>query len=118
MTTISKAGVSVDASMVLGWSSTRDARTVEHAIIGKPAPDFTLRASTPRGGTLSYFLPDLADAIALEALHGDDPAPVTLTDPAIPGGTLTYVVTGGVELLAADEAGLHWQVNVQYRATT
>jgi hypothetical protein len=115
-TTITKGASIVLALFVLGWDTPRTARTVEHNVIGKPVPDFTLRPSGPRGGTLTYFFDDLGDAVACETLHADAPAPLTVADPAIPGGSLVYVVTGDVTLSAANEAGAVWTVAVGFRA--
>lgn len=118
MTTIAKAGATVTALTVLGWDTTRPARTVVHAVIGKPEPDFTLRASGPRTGTVRYLFAELADAEACESLHGDAPAPVTLTDPATPGSPMVYLVTGAVHLTADDEAGTRWSVSVDFTEIT
>jgi hypothetical protein len=115
-TTITKGATTVVALFVLGWNTPRTARTVEHDVIGKPIPDFTLRPSGPRGGTLTYFFDQLTAAQACETLHADAPAQVTVADPGIPAGVLTYVVTGDVTLSAADEAGAVWTVAVGFRA--
>jgi hypothetical protein len=118
LTTVTKDAVTVTPLFVIGWQSAREARTVVHDILGKPTADFTLRPSGPRGGTLTYFFADLADAISCEVLHADAPGILVLSDTAIPGGTMAYVVTGDVSLVAANDEGRRWTLEVTYRSTT
>lgn len=113
-TLITKGGDQLAPLFVYGWDTARPARTVVHEIIARPDPDFTVRPSGTRRGTLTYLFADVGDAVACERLHADDPAPVTLADPDVPDGGGVYVVTGEVGLASADDVGTSWFVRVGF----
>ncbi len=115
MTTLTRGAVIITPYDVLGWESSRAARTVLHAVLERPGPDVTLRAAAPRRGVLRLFFTTYAEALEAEEAHAV--AGVwTLVDTDEPGWDMSYVVADGdVSTRAATDWGGAWTVEVPYQ---
>lgn len=109
MATITRGAVTLTAIDVLGWSMTRETRTVVHPIIGDPEPDVTTRAPGLRTGDVHVIVATHVQAKTIaDAL-------------AVPGGawtidaellTMRARVTGDISVTSHDEEGSPWHVTV------
>lgn len=117
MTTISDGTTTLTPMLVLGWTPTREARTVVHRLIGRPDPDVTLRPHALRSGQLRILCEDETAATAMESLHASGVV-LTLEDADVSAVAMAYVVSGmlGIEL---DPGTLtRWVVTADYTEVT
>ena len=113
-TTITRGVDSVSPALVLGYKSARTAKNLIHPIIGRPDPDVTLAAAGLRTGTLELFCLDLAQALAVEALHAGEGV-CQLEDTDLPALNMFYVASGEIGLELDEETRLRWVVSVEYQ---
>lgn len=90
-------GTAQTITLVLGYRSSRRVETVVHTIIGRSAPDFTLKPAGPRTGTFRLFALDETAAAALETLLRR-PGTFTLADTATNIADTTFTPTGGIDV--------------------
>lgn len=114
MTTLSDGTTSLVPMLVLGYTTTREPRTVVHAVIGRPDPDVTLRPAALRNGTLRILCADVAAAQAMVDLHAQG-LPLTLSEDDLPSLDMAYVVDGPITSSLDDETRVRWVVEVGYR---
>lgn len=93
MTTISDGTTTLTPMLVLGWSTSREARSVVHRLIGRPDPDVTLRPHGLRTGQMRILCEDMAAALAMEALHASGVV-LTIADDDVAATSMSYVVSG------------------------
>lgn len=99
---------------VIGYDATRPVEVVEHAVIGSPVPDFTLRAARTRRGRFELLCTTRAAGVELERfLTASGPYRLT-ADGGLP--PTVFLVTGsvGVRFEATHTA----IVSVDYTAVT
>lgn len=118
MATITDGVTTLTPDLVLGWESTREARTRVHAILSREDPDVTLRPAATRSGLLRLFFTEWADAYAADQAHGG--ATVWTLDATTEqaGLTLTYVVSGPTSLRDEGTDRRRWLVEVAYQEVT
>lgn len=115
MATITDGTVTITPDLVLGWDSTRDARTQVHPVLGRPDPEVTLRPAGTRTGTLVLFFTDLADAQAAEDAHAT-PGVWSMDNTTEGAPSLAaYVVSGPITLRAEGPNLDRWLVEVAYQ---
>jgi hypothetical protein len=112
--TLTRGATTLTPFDVLGWDSTREARTVLHQPIDNPVPEVTAREAAPRSGTLRLFFAEQVDAVAAEDAHAL-PGPWLLTDPDGGYRPMRYVVVGPVRLSSTSDDGSRWIVEVGYQ---
>lgn len=118
MPTITNGTDIITPVLVNGFTSSREARTVVHDILDRPAPDTSLRESGSRTGTLELLFTGEASAFAAETLHAGISV-WSISDPDRPSIAMTYVVAGGsVERELDDETRDLWLVRVPFREVT
>ena len=116
MATISSGSLTSAPYLVLGYQSSRASGNVIHQIIGRPAPDITLRAAAPRTGTLELFYLNGTAAAACERLHASARV-LRFSNPDHPATSMDYVASGDIST-ELDEGGLRWIVSVDYQEIT
>jgi hypothetical protein len=114
MTTITDGTTTITPDLVLGWDSTRDARTQVHPVLGRSDPEVTLRPSAVRTGRLQLWFVEQADAVAAELAHAGTSVWSLNAGPDAPG-LPAYVVSGAVTLHADGSSLDRWLVEVEYQ---
>lgn len=95
------SGTAATLAAVLGYQSTRAIDTVVHTIIGRSAPDFTLKPVGPRTGTFRLYAADesvAASLVTLLSMQGS----FILADTATTIADTTFTPTGNLGV-ALDE---------------
>lgn len=114
VSTITHAGGVIAPEVINGWSSTREARTIAHTILGSPAPDITLRPAAARRGVLRCVFAEEADAAAAVEVFAT-PQVLTFIDDDRPTLAGAFVVTNGDITLDLDGATADvWVVSVPF----
>jgi hypothetical protein len=113
VTTISDGTTTLTPMLVLGWSTSREARTVVHRLIGQAAPDVTLRPHALRSGSLRILCADMAEALAMEALHAAGVV-LTLDDDDVSAVAMSYVVSGALSVDLDPATLARWVVTADF----
>ena len=87
-------GAVVTATDAVAYESTRPGLAREHAVLGRPVPEFTLAAGAPARGTIELLFSSRAQAHTAELLLSAA-GPFTVTAAAL---VRTFLVTGAVTL--------------------
>lgn len=118
MTTITNGTDVISPDLVLGYKSSRTARTVIHDILDRSDPDVSLRAAASRSGTLELLFADETAATNAETLHTGISV-WSILDPDRASVAMSYVVADGdIERELDDETRNAWVVRVPYREVT
>lgn len=111
-TTITLGAESVSPELVTGYVAARQGGNLLHKVIARADPDVTLSPAGLRSGTLEIWCADLDVALAADALHAGVGV-LHLTDDALPGLDMDYVLAGRIETSPAKET-TRWVVRVEY----
>lgn len=105
-TTLTRAGVTITPTAILGYSSSRDTGNVLHDVLGRADFDVTFGPAGLRALTLKFLFPTLTAALTAEQLH-TSVGKIILADSDLPLVNMTYVPSGriGVEL---DDESQKW----------
>lgn len=112
--TISYDGSVVAPELVLGIQHQARTRNVVHEILGRSAPDITLRPAASRSGTWRLFFLDEESAAAAFDLH-TQPGVFVMDYPERPTSNMSYVPIGDVRITLDDTTRTRWVVEVDYR---
>lgn len=104
------------ALLVNGYAASRVIRNQVHAIIGTAEPSYTLRDAGPRSGTITYVFADQTQASRCEVIHSR-PGVITVTDPDLPGGHLSYIATEQLDILLDADSAV-WLVSCGFLEVT
>lgn len=120
MASITGGSAVITPSSVLGFSSSRDARTNVHDVLGATYPDATLRPAGSRAGRIKLgFTGPAAETLShlAETTLAEPRVFTYVTDPSRPSLALSFVVpTGGrIERVLSDATRAAWVVEVDYR---
>lgn len=117
-TTIAHVTGVVVPEVVNGFEGTREARTIVHAILGRPDPDVTFRPAGLRTGTLRLVFATGAAAAAAEAAL-TVPQVLTLIDNEVPEVGMSFVVAEGDIVTTLDTTTrVVWIVALPFREVT
>lgn len=105
-------GSSTIYPIVVGWRSSRSARSIVHEILGNENSDTTLRPAKLRAGTLRLVFQTPEAAAVAEELHAQA-AVFTLTSEEITSLDMSYVVADGDIALSKDPS--HWVLEVPFK---
>lgn len=116
-TVITHASGTITPTVVLGYESEREARTIVHSILGRANPDVTLRPAGLRTGTLTLgFEGATAEADSLEAenVHAavGSFAVVSTDRDTI---EMPYVVSGRITRALDDQTRDAWTVAIDFQ---
>lgn len=118
MATISTGAAIITPSIVLGYQSAREPRTIIHDILGRESPDVTLRPASLRAGTLSLgFEGDGAEASSrtAEALLSAA-STFTFSEDGVASVAMTFVVSGSsISRELENETRAAWIVSFGYQ---
>lgn len=113
-TTITDGHTTVTPTLVMGWESSQDTRNIVHPIIGRSNPDFTIKPSNLRTGTLNLFFEDYAEADLCRSIHANA-AVFTLYTDDFAAANMNYVVYQDVTIALDQETLKHWTVTIQFQ---
>jgi hypothetical protein len=103
-------------TIVDGYASSREARTIVHPVLGVAAPDVTIRPALLRNGTMRYLFRVEADAVACENAHATATGSASFTSDDRPTLNMTYVVAGGpVGRTLHDETRDMWILEIPFQ---
>jgi hypothetical protein len=112
MTPITKGIATFTTTSQIGWDTTRESRTLVHAILDGPDA-VTLRSADARTGSMTLLFDTADEAGAVDVAH-IAPAVWTLTDADMPGNTMRYVLAPGTGPRVRYDQG-KWAVDVAFR---
>lgn len=116
--TITHSTGTLTPAVVDGWQMSREARSRVHTILGRSAPDVTLRPAGMRKGTLRCVFATEAAASAAEAVFAI-PQVLTFADSDRPTLAGSFVVADGdIELELDDSTRNTWIVTVPFQEVT
>lgn len=102
-------------TVVDGYTSTREAQSLAHPILGRPDPEVTLREAALRSGTLTLLFPDEDDSAAAE-LAFSQPGVWQMVDDDRDTVGMSFVVAGGaITRELHDETRNDWLLTIPYR---
>lgn len=115
--TSSAPGVTpVTPRLIVGWETSREARTVVHDLLYSAVPVVTQRPLAPRRGTLKYLFGTASEAAACYTMHLAPAVFKLELEVSDTTDTLRYVVASGDLALRLDhETALVTIVEVPYR---
>lgn len=117
-TTITYSGGTLTPELVDGYQGAREARNVEHVILGRAGSDFTLRPAALRSGTLRLLFPLEADAAeALDALSAAETFALT-TDERTTLDMEFVTVDAGASMELDNVTRRVWIVSVPFQEVT
>lgn len=113
--TITHTTGTLTPAVVDGWRMSREARSRVHTILGRSAPDVTLRPAGMRKGALRCVFATEATAAAAVAVFAT-PQVLTFTDTDRPLLAGSFVVADGdIELELDDTTRNTWVVTVPFQ---
>ncbi len=115
-TTISDGTDTLTATVMDGYSATRQSRNVVHRILGSNAPAVSLREAGLRSGTHRLMFTSQTVAESAVAMLSSA-AEVTLADTDRANVGMTLVVSGNLTIELDDETRDLWVVEFDYQET-
>lgn len=112
--TLSTLNGSTVPLMLIQFAGARTAQHVIHEILGRSDPDVTFMPTQTRAGTLTFLYESL-DAVAAARDLLALPGPVTLTQADMPALSMTFVVTGDLEVAPDQQDPYLWTIAVPFR---
>lgn len=100
--------------LVAGFEATRTGKNTLHDIIGRPDKEVTLHPAGLRSGTLTFLLPNLAQAFAAEQMHSQ-PKVFTFTPDGLDELSMRYVLDGSIVTALDPESRELWTVAVDFQ---
>jgi hypothetical protein len=113
-TTITDGQVTVTPDLVLGWESSNDTRNVIHPIIGRSSPDFTIKPSNLRTGTMTLFFKDYAQSELCRDMHVNA-AVFELYTSNFNEANMRYVVFQNVTMTLEETTLRYWTIAITYQ---
>ena len=114
-TTITAGSVTITPTLVEGYAATAPARTLVHDILGRTAPDITLRPAGLRTGTLTLLIAVEARAVeAFTALCAGVVCTLASDERSI---SMPFIVPDGqqVGIKLDDTTRDHWHITVPFQ---
>jgi hypothetical protein len=116
-TTITDGQNTVTPDLVLGWETSQETRNVIHPIIGRSSPDFTIKPSNLRTGTMSLFFKDYEQAELCRNMH-INAAVFQLYTSNFNEANMRYVVFQEVTMTLEETTLRYWTIGVQFQEIT
>jgi hypothetical protein len=119
MSTIITSGAdTLEPTLVTGYASRREARSIVHTILGRENPDVTFRPASLRSGQLELLFTGESESLDAEQLHATGQTFALIsTDRA--SVEMTYVVADGTIERELDDATRDvWIVRVPFQEVT
>lgn len=111
---VSDGVTSIEPITVLGYSHTRTSRNILHDVIQRVDKDVAYGPTSLRSGTLSMLVATLAEALALDTMHGQLQS-FTLEDSDLPALDMTYVVDGALTVELDPDTRDRWLFTVDFQ---
>lgn len=115
-TTISDGTNTLTATVMDGYSATRQSRNVVHRILGSNAPAVSLREASLRSGKHRLMFTSQTVAEDAAAMLGAG-VEITLADTDRSNVGMTFVVSGNLSIELDDETRDLWLVEFEYQET-
>lgn len=114
-TTISTGSLTTLPVLVKNWESAQETRNIIHKIIGKSAPDVTIKPAGMRTGTLSLFYTTLSAAESARSIFTTAAVfTITSTDaPWLDG--FKFVISGSVSAAIEEVDLASWHISIDYQ---
>lgn len=115
--TITDGTTVITPELILGWDATQETRNVIHTIIGKAAPDVTLKTAGLRTGTLELLFLTAADAITARTMLTQALPFLIESDEAFLDN-FRFVVAGAISSVLEDTTRSLWTLSIDFQEVT
>jgi len=115
--TITDGTTVVTPELILGWDAAQDTRNVIHNIIGKSAPDVTLKPAGYRSGTLELLFTTSTAANTARVMLAQALPFLIESDEAWLDGVY-FVVSGTISSALEDTTRKLWTISVDFQEVT
>lgn len=114
-TTISTGSLTTSPDLVKNWASFQETRNVIHTVIGKSAPDVTLKPAAMKSGKLSLFYTSLDAAESARTLFTTAAVFTIYTTDAPWINGFNFVVNGSVSAIVEEIDLASWHLDIDYQ---
>lgn len=115
--TITDGTTVVTPQLILGWEAAQETRNVIHSVIGKAAPDVTLKPAGLRTGTLELLFLTAADALTARTMLTQALPFLIESDEAFLDN-FRFVVSGSISSVLEDTTRSLWTISVDFQEVT
>ena len=112
--TITDGTTVVTPQLITGWEAGQESRNVIHTVIGKAAPDVTLKAAGLRNGTLELLFLTASEATTARTMLTQALPFVIESDEAFLDN-FRFVASGSISSVLEDTTRSMWTISVDFQ---